>query len=261
MLPVSMVMVQVPVPLQAPLQPAKVEPAAGVAVRVTTLPEAYGSAQSVPQFTPAGLLVTVPLPLPVFVTVNMAEVVVVVVKVAVQVFAAVIVTEPSVQSAFPLQPAKVDPVAGVGVKVTTLPEAYDSVQSVPQFTPVGLLVTGQPFPVFVTVNMAEVVVVVVKVAVQVFAAVIVTEPSVQSAFPLQPAKVDPVAGVGVKVTTLPEAYDSVQSVPQFTPVGLLVTSPFPVFVTVKTAEELSDATPHTSFEGADEPAALKARTR
>ena len=190
----------------------------------------------------------------------MAEVVVVVVKVAVQVFAAVIVTEPSVQSAFPLQPAKVDPVAGVGVKVTTLPEAYDSVQSVPQFTPVGLLVTP-PFPVFVTVNMAEVVVVVVKVAVQVFAVVIVTEPSVQSAFPLQPAKVDPVAGVGVKVTTLPEAYDSVQSVPQFTPVGLLVTPPFPVFVTVKTAEELSDATPHTSFEGADEPAALKARTR
>ncbi len=32
------VTVQVPVPEQAPLQPAKVEPAAGVAVRVTAVP-------------------------------------------------------------------------------------------------------------------------------------------------------------------------------------------------------------------------------
>ncbi len=33
---------QVPVPEQAPLQPAKVEPAAGVAVRVTVVPGVHG---------------------------------------------------------------------------------------------------------------------------------------------------------------------------------------------------------------------------
>ena len=50
--------------LQAPLQPAKVWPLAGVAVRVTVVPLAK-SAVHVPlvQLRPLGLLVTVPLPL------------------------------------------------------------------------------------------------------------------------------------------------------------------------------------------------------
>jgi hypothetical protein len=58
------------VPLHAPLQPVKVEPALAAAVRVTTVPEAYASVQSVPQLTPAGEEVTVPLPAPAFVTVR-----------------------------------------------------------------------------------------------------------------------------------------------------------------------------------------------
>jgi hypothetical protein len=60
------VTVQVPVPEQAPLQPAKEEPAAGVAVRV--VPCVTDCEQVVPQLMPAGVLVTVPEPVPLLVT-------------------------------------------------------------------------------------------------------------------------------------------------------------------------------------------------
>lgn len=61
----SIVMLQVPVPLQPPpLQPVKIEPALGVAVRVIVAPVAYISPQSVPQLIPPGLLMTVPDPAP-----------------------------------------------------------------------------------------------------------------------------------------------------------------------------------------------------
>jgi len=57
-----------PVPAQAPLQPAKVEPAAGVAVRVTAVPGENVCEQLAPQLMPAGALVTVPDPDPLLVT-------------------------------------------------------------------------------------------------------------------------------------------------------------------------------------------------
>ncbi len=65
------VTVQVPVPEQPPpLQPEKVDPAAGVAVKVTAVPLANGAEHVAPQEMPTGLLVTVPLPAPVLETVN-----------------------------------------------------------------------------------------------------------------------------------------------------------------------------------------------
>ncbi len=52
---------QVPVPEQPPPdQPVKVEPAVGLAVRVTGVPEANCALQVEPQLIPAGELVTVP---------------------------------------------------------------------------------------------------------------------------------------------------------------------------------------------------------
>lgn len=60
----SMVRVQLAVPEQAPLQPEKTEPLAGVGVRVTEAPLVTEAEQLAPQLIPAGLLVTVPLPVP-----------------------------------------------------------------------------------------------------------------------------------------------------------------------------------------------------
>src|SRR5882724_5497059 len=64
------VMLQAPVPVQLPLQPLKIEPAAGAAVKVTAVPLAYAAAQLVPHEMPAGALVTVPLPALALVTVS-----------------------------------------------------------------------------------------------------------------------------------------------------------------------------------------------
>ena len=61
---------QLPVPVQAPLQPAKVEPAAAVAVRVTTVPLVKFAVHVLGQLIPAGLLLTVPVPVPASVTVS-----------------------------------------------------------------------------------------------------------------------------------------------------------------------------------------------
>src|SRR5574341_415716 len=68
------VTVQEPVPEQPPpLQPVKVEPAAGAAVKVTAVPLGNAAEQVVPHEMPAGALVTVPLPAPVLLTVSVKD--------------------------------------------------------------------------------------------------------------------------------------------------------------------------------------------
>src|SRR5438067_1517807 len=69
--PAETVTTHVPVPEQPPpLQPLKVEPAAGVAVSVTAVPLAKLAEQVTPQLMPTGALVTVPLPVPALLTVS-----------------------------------------------------------------------------------------------------------------------------------------------------------------------------------------------
>jgi hypothetical protein len=70
----SMVTLQAPVPVQAPLQPANVEPESGVAVRFTTVPLSKLAEHVVPQEIPAGELATIPVPVPLFVTVRVKDV-------------------------------------------------------------------------------------------------------------------------------------------------------------------------------------------
>jgi hypothetical protein len=69
---VFIVTAHVPVPVQPPpLQPVNVEPAAGVAVNVTAVPLAKAAEHVVPQETPVGALVTVPVPVPALLTVRL----------------------------------------------------------------------------------------------------------------------------------------------------------------------------------------------
>jgi hypothetical protein len=67
----EIVVLHVPVPLQPPpLQPAKTDPEAAVAVRVTVVPFSNDREHVDPQLIPLGLLVTVPAPVPVFLIVR-----------------------------------------------------------------------------------------------------------------------------------------------------------------------------------------------
>lgn len=65
---------QVELPEQSPDQPAKVDPAAGVAVRTTLVPEAKVAEHVVPQLMPVGELATVPVPAPPLETVRVRSV-------------------------------------------------------------------------------------------------------------------------------------------------------------------------------------------
>src|SRR2546428_11284781 len=128
-----------------PLQPVKVEPAAGVAVSVTAVPLVKLAEQVAPQLMPAGELVTVPLPVPAGVTVRVK---VCSVKVAVTVVAAESVTTqvPVPEQPPPVQPVKVEPAAGVAVSVTAVPLAKPALQVAPQVVPAGEL-GAVPLPV------------------------------------------------------------------------------------------------------------------
>jgi hypothetical protein len=220
------VTVQMPVPEQAPLQLAKDEPAAGVAVRVMAVPGVTGCEQVVPQSMPAGLLVTVPEPVPLLVT---DSVIGRRLKVAVTDVAALTVTaQVPVPEQAPLQPAKDEPATGVAVRAMAVPGVTDCEQIAPQLMmPAGLPVTvPEPAPLFVTDSVTGTR---LKVAVAVVAAFTVTaHVPVPEQAPLQPAKEEPAAGVAVRVMAVPGVTDCEQAVPQLMPAGLPVTVPEPV---------------------------------
>ena len=251
------VTLHVPVPVQPPpLQPVNVEPAAGVAVRVTTVPLVKPVEQVAPQEIPAGELVMLPLPAPDFATVSVNEDCT---NVAVTEAAAFIVTvqEPVPLQPPPLQPVKVDPAAGVAVKLTALPLANEAEQVAPHEMPAGVLeMVPAPAPALLTVSekLGR-----VKVAVTAWAALMVTvqEPVPVQPPPLQPVKVEPVAGVAVKVTAVPVAKEAEHVVPHEIPAGLLVTVPVPVpdFETVRV--ELTDAPVPVTNRDSVSPSAVK----
>ena len=65
-----MLTVQVPMPVQAPLQPPKVLIESAVALSITLVPLANWVLQDALQLRPAGLLTTVPEPVPDLVTLS-----------------------------------------------------------------------------------------------------------------------------------------------------------------------------------------------
>jgi len=122
--------VQVPVPVHAPPQPAKMAPVAGMAVNVTLVPLVKDARQVLPQLMPLGEEPTAPLALPIFRTARVEvvwvlAVVVLVAKVAVTLRAVVMLTVhvlPAPVQA-PVQPVKVEPVEAAALRVTEVPEA------------------------------------------------------------------------------------------------------------------------------------------
>ncbi len=146
---------QAPIPAHPPpLQPAKVDPVAAEAVKVTCVPLAKFAEQVAGQLIPAGALVTVPVPVPASITDN-AKPLVLELKVAVTVVAAVNVTThvPVPVQPPPLHPAKVEPSAGLAVRVTCAPLAKLAEHVDPQLIPAGVLATvPEPVPAFVTVR-------------------------------------------------------------------------------------------------------------
>ena len=210
-----------------PLQPTKVEPAAGAAVRVTTALRPKLALQVVPQAMPDALLTTVPVPVPVFVidsmlVVGRSE------KLAVTVVSAPNVT---VHVDVPLQPPpfhpiKTEPWAAVAVSVTALPVANGAAQVVPQLMPDGLVVTTPaPVPAFETASTLAG----MKVAVT---AALAVPDTVQVNVPLQAppqlTKTDPGFAVAISVTLVPKVNPALQVAPQVMPAGALVTVPAPV---------------------------------
>src|SRR5216117_2790271 len=225
---------QVPAPEQPPpLHPVKVEPAAGVAVRVTAVPTVNEAEQAAPQEIPEGALLTVPLPVPVLVTLRANDCWT---KPAVTEAAALIVTMqvPVPEQAPPLQPVKVEPAVGVAVKVTAVPLANGAEHVAPQAMPAGLLATvPAPAPALVSVRVKDCT---ANVAVTEVAAFTVTMqvPVPEQPPPLQPVKVELASGVAVKVTAVPVANGAEHVAPQAITAGLLVTvpAPAPALVTV-----------------------------
>jgi hypothetical protein len=156
-------------------------------------------------------------------------------NVAVTVVAADTVTvQAPVPSQGALQPVKVEPVAGAAVNVTEVPPGKFAEQVGLQLIPAGVLITVPvPDPASVTVS-AKLVVPPPKLAVTVFAAVIVKVhvPVPSHVASVQPVNVDPAAGVAVKVICVPLAKFAEQVGLQLIPAGALVTVPVPVPVSV-----------------------------
>jgi hypothetical protein len=194
---------QAPVPEQAPLHPAKVDPAFAVSVKVTGVPLVKFALHVTGQLMPVGVLVIEPEPLPDKLT-NSGKVTAL--NVAVTDCAAFILTlqEPPVPEHAPLHPAKLDPAFAVAVKVTVVPLLKFALQVLEQLIPEGALVTEpEPLPENVT-DRGKLEVTVLNVAVTDCAEFIITlQAPVPEHAPLHPAKVDPAAAVAVKVTVVP----------------------------------------------------------
>jgi len=149
------VTVQVPVPVQAPLQPVKVEPVDAAAVILTLVPAVKAPLQLLLHAMPLGEDVTTPDPVPPFVSVRVYVVPEELrAKVAVTLLAASTTSvQPPVPVHAPLQPTKVEPDAGAALSATVVPALKEALQELPQSTPLGLDATVPlPVPALLTVT-------------------------------------------------------------------------------------------------------------
>lgn len=213
-------------PAQSPDQALKIDPGAGVATSVTGRRTGRLALQVAPQSIAAGTVLTLPLPVPALDTVSAKFFSV---KLAVQrrVADSVTVADGLDPMQSPLQPEKIEPIAGEAVSVTLVP-GRKSAEQATQSMPAGLeVMLPRPSPALATVSAKTCR---TKRAVQLRAADIVTV-AVGSAplqSPLQPANSEPAAGAAVSVALLAAANMAVQLDPQSIPDGLEVTRPLPL---------------------------------
>jgi len=157
---------------------------------------------------------------------NVAEIVVLPVTVNAQVL--------PVEHPPPLHPPNADPLPGVSASVTCVPVA-NVAEHVPVTTPnvlkqfTGARPATVPYAVPASVIVTTKFVVGTNVAVTLCADVIVIghDPVVPVHAPLQPANVEPAAGVSLSITVEPVAKLSVHVEGQLIPLGWLVTVPIP----------------------------------
>jgi hypothetical protein len=221
------VTVQAPVPLHAPDHPAKVELAAGVAVKVTVVPLAKVALQVAPQLIPAGLLVTAPVPAPAGVTVKVSVITDLLNEAVTELFALSVTVQAPTPLQAPDQPAKVEPAAGAAANVTAVPLAKVTLHVAPQLIPAGLLVTA-PLPVPARVTVKVVTDLLNEAVTELFALSVTVQVAMPLHVPDHPAKVEPASGVAVSVTTVPLLNGALQVFPQLIPSGVLVTVPDPL---------------------------------
>jgi len=128
-------------PQLPPLQPAKVELVAAVAVRVIEVPGLKLALQACPQLIPDGLLLTLPVPEPLKTTVSTGEVL----KFAItEVFCISVTLHTPVPLHPPDHPAKNEFAAGDALSATWVPLEKLAVQAWPQLMPAGLLLMVPP---------------------------------------------------------------------------------------------------------------------
>ena len=218
--------VQGPVPVQAPDHPEKVDPAFGVAVRVTEVPLVNNALHTEPQLMPEGLLVTTPLPLPESATVSAGDGEITTKDAVTEALAVKFTLQVAAPLQAPLQPVKVELAAGVAVRVIEVPGLNAAWQVVPQLMPAGSLVTVPlPVPERLRASTGDVAKVADTVIFDLTVTVHVLEP-LQA--PPQLTNVDPALGVAVNVTAVPPGKLLLQVLPQLMPLGLLTTAPLPV---------------------------------
>jgi hypothetical protein len=214
------------------LQLVKVLPASGAAVRVTVDPALNDAVQVVPQETPAGLEVTVPVPDPALDTVSGN---VLAVKVTVTVAAADMamvhwVGAPATGVQLELKLPKFELASGAAVRVTVDPLVNEAVQVAPQEIPAGVEVTvPAPDPALETVSGnvlgTKVAVTVVDADSRMVHLVGVPETGVQ--LELKLTKFEAASGVAVRVTVVPRLKITLQVAPQEIPAGVDTTVPSP----------------------------------
>jgi hypothetical protein len=220
--------VQVPVPVQAPLQPVKADPLLAVAVNVTLVVSTNEAVQVAPQVMPLGLDEIEPEPVPAAAVVSVQ--VTLLAKVAVTVRAWVMGTvQVPVPVHAPDQPVKRLVLSAIGVRVTVAPSGRERLQVEKQVKPDGLdeAIDPPPVPVVASESVCDG----PNSAVTLRAWLIVTTQAptpVQA--PLHPMKAPDVA-VGTSCSVSVEANDAVQPAPEpghVAPVGTVVIVPVPV---------------------------------